>query len=473
MIAHDFAALRAELDLPPADQSDTFPADVLAEAGAIAAGEIGREVTGARIDLTGLAFVTIDPPGSLDLDQAVLIERRDDDGFTVRYAIADLGSAIPPGGPVDVEARRRGQTFYLPDGRVPLHPAVLSEDALSLLPDQVRAAVVWTIDVGADGAMGAATVQRATVRSVARLDYAEVQQAADAGTPHQSIEPLADLGRLRRTVRLAAGAIDLALPEQGVVADGDAWTLRIEPRTAADAWNAEVSLLTGMAAAQLMIGAGVGLLRTLPAPPSEAVAEFEKVARTLGVEVPAGATPGEVLASLDPDHPVAMALMTHSTRMLRGAGYEAFDGALPAETEHAGVGGSYAHVTAPIRRLPDRFGTEVCVAISAGEPVPDWVRAALPEIAEAMASSSRRASAADRGSIDLVETWVMQDHRDSEFEAVVVEATDDGAEIIIIEPPVEARCLGTGLVEGSTITVRVHDIDLDSHTVTYEVADRS
>lgn len=444
---------------------------MLAEARAISVGEINREAIGDRVDLTDLAFVTIDPLGSLDLDQAVLIERRDD-GFTVHYAIADLGSTIPPGGPVDTEARRRGQTIYLADGRVPLHPPVLSDDALSLLPDQVRGAAVWSIEVAADGALGEAAVRRASVRSVARLDYAAVQRDVDGGTPHPSIEPLADLGRLRRTVRLAAGAIDLALPEQGVVADGDEWTLRIEPRTAADAWNAEVSLLTGMAAAQMMLGADVGLLRTLPAPPREAVTAFGKVASSLGVEVPTGATPGEVLASLEPDSPVSMALMTHATRMLRGAGYEAFDGSAPQEKVHAGVGGSYAHVTAPIRRLADRFGTEVCLAISAGEPVPDWVLSALPEIADAMRSSSRRASAADREAIDLVETWVMQAHRDDEFEAVVVEATDDGAAIIIIEPPVEARCIGTCLVDGSTITVRVRDIDSESRAVTYEVADR-
>lgn len=66
----------------------------------------------------------------------------------------------------------------------------------------------------------------------------------------------------------------------------------------------------------------------------------------------------------------------------------------------------------------------------------------------------------------------MQAHRDDEFEAVVVEATDDGATMIIVEPPVEARCLGTGLVDGSTITVRVRDIDPESRTVTYEVAAR-
>ncbi len=459
---HDFSGLRADLDLPAAHESDDFADDVLGEAVAIS-----RAAPAATTDLTDLAFVTIDPPGSLDLDQAVLVER-DGDGFTVRYAIADLGSAITPGGPIDVEARRRGQTIYLPDGRIPLHPPILSEDALSLLPDQVRGAAVWSIEVAADGSIRTATVQRALVRSVARLDYAGAQADVDDGTPHPSIEALADLGRLRRKVRLAAGAIDLALPEQSVVADGDDWTLRIEPRTEVDGWNAEVSLLTGMAAAEMMVAGGVGLLRTLPRPPAEDVAAFMAVAAGLGVSAPADASPGQVLAALDPSRPASMALMTHATALLRGAGYEVVDGDASHDLVHAGVGGLYAHVTAPLRRLADRFGTEACLAVSAGVAVPTWVGEALPQIAEAMSSSGRRVSQAERAAIDLVETWVMQARRDEELAAIVVKATDHDAEILITDPPIEARCAGQGLVDGSTVMVRVHDIDTAARVVTYD-----
>jgi len=462
---HDFDSFRAHLDLPSADESDTFSSEVLAEAQTISA---ARPV--ATVDLTDLPFVTIDPSESLDLDQAVLIARNGE-AFTVRYAIADLGSAVPPGGAVDAEARRRGETIYLPDGRIPLHPPVLSESALSLLPDQVRGAAVWTIEVAADGSLGEASVQRALVRSVARLDYATVQTGVDTGTPHPSIEPLADLGRLRRTVRLAAGAIDLALPAQEVVAGGDGWTLRLEPRTDADGWNAEISLLTGMAAARLMLDGGVGLLRTLPKPAQDDVAEFMHVAAALGIDTPPQSTPGELLASLDPAAPATLALMTHATALLRGAGYAAFDGKGPEEFVHAGVGGAYAHVTAPLRRLADRFGTEVCLAICADDPIPDWTRSSLPEIAEAMLASRRRSSAADREAVDLVETWVMQDHDGATFDAIVVRAASDDAAIFITDPPIEARCEGAGLVDGSTITVRVHSIDADSRTVTYAVAE--
>jgi exoribonuclease R len=452
-VSHDFAALRAELGLPSADDSDAFPSEVMAEAE-----QIARRRPPEAEDATALPFVTIDPPGSLDLDQALLIERVGA-GFRVHYAIADLGSVIEPGGAIDQEARRRGQTIYLPDGRVPLHPPVLSEGACSLLPDQVRPAAVWSIDVDAAGVAGDASVRRALVRSVARLDYDGVQASFDAETPHPSIEPLRDLGRLRLALRVSLGAIELALPEQEVVRTADDWAVRVERRTEADAWNAEVSLLTGMAAAQLMLSAGIGLLRTLPPAGDEAHEAFLSTARALGVVVPPDATPSEVLAALDPDQPIAIALMREATGLLRGAGYEAFDGAAPQQPTHAGIGAPYAHVTAPLRRLADRFGTEVCLAICAGTDVPGWVREALPSLGDAMQASDKRASAADRAAIDLAEVWLLGGNVGQTFDAIVVRADDDGGEVMLVDPPVVARCSGSGLPEGRHVTVRLMGVD--------------
>lgn len=458
---HDFEGVRAELDLPPAAEAAAFSPEVVAEAEKIAAAGPGDVE-----DATDIPFVTIDPPGARDLDQAMFLERVDE-GFRVHYAIADLGVAIPPGGAVDEEARLRGQTIYLPDGRVPLHPPVISEGTLSLLADQVRGAAVWTVDVAADGTLGTASVRRALERSVAQLDYEGVQAAFDAGTPHASVEPLADLGRARQGVRVDRGAIELALPEQEVERRADGWRVVLRVRTQVDAWNAEVSLLTGMAAAQLMIGEQVGLLRTLPAADEEAEAQFVRTARTLGVAVPDGATPARVLADLDPALPTSIALMTEATRLLRGAGYEAFDGSAPAHPDHAGVGGAYAHVTAPLRRLADRFGTEVCLAICAGRPVPGWVREALPTLPEIMRSSDQRASKADRACIDQTEVWMLQGRVGEVFDAIVMHADDKGGEIMLLDPPVIARCTGQGLREGAQVSVTLAEVDQKRRAATF------
>lgn len=449
----DFAPVRAEFELPSAAETDRFPAEVIAEAAEIAAADL-PDIE----DATAMPFVTIDPPGSKDLDQAMFLERVGT-GFRVHYAIADLGSVIPAGGAIDVEARRRGQTFYLPDGRVPLHPPTLSEDALSLLPDQVRRAAVWTIDVDADGEPTRASVRRALVKSIARFDYEGVQASFDKNEPHPSIEPLADLGRSRQELRLGLGAIELALPEQEVVRDGDRWRVTMRIRTDVDAWNAEISLLTGMAAAQLMLTAKLGILRTLPVPDDDAVKTFLHAARTLKLDVPDGVTPAELLADLDPDRPTTLALMTEATRLLRGAGYDAFDGAPPSESGHAGIGGPYAHVTAPLRRLTDRFGTEVCLAVCEKREVAGWVREALPALPEIMKTSDQHASKIDRACIDRAELWMLAGRRGDLFEAVVMHADDDGGEVLIEDPPVIADVRGKGLQEGGRTHVRLRSID--------------
>jgi hypothetical protein len=112
------------------------------------------------LDRTDIPFVTIDPADAMDLDQALHIER-DGDGFVVHYAIADLAAFITAGDSVDVEANRRGETLYGADSKIPLHPKAISEGAGSLLPDQVRPALLWTIAVDATGEGTSVKVERA------------------------------------------------------------------------------------------------------------------------------------------------------------------------------------------------------------------------------------------------------------------------------------------------------------------------
>ncbi len=459
----DFSGIRAEFRLP----SD-FPTAALVEAEQAMSLPLAP-----REDATALPLVTIDPPGAKDLDQALLL-RRDDSGYRLDYAIADPGQFIRPGGALDEESRRRGQTLYLPDELVPLHPPQLSEDAASLLPGEVRPAVLWTIDCDAAGDLIRTHVRRAMVRSVAQFDYDTVRDQLTEGTPHPSFALLPDLGRLRRELAVGRGAVELQLPEQRAVADGNGgWRLTLRSRVDVEAWNAEMSLLTGMAAARLMLDAGIGVLRTLPGPEPEAMDSLRRRAGTLGIEWPDGGTAAEVLATLDPSRPEALALHLDATRLLRGAGYTVLDtaaGVYAATTTHAGLGAAYAHVTAPIRRLVDRFGTEVCLAVSAGVAVPEWVRAALPELPGLMATSDTLASRVDRACLSQVEAWVLADRVGDTFPAVVLHADAKGAEIFVAEPPVLAKCAGGELPEGERITVRLVEADVVRRRVMFEAA---
>jgi exoribonuclease R len=457
----DFGAVRTEFALPSG-----FPPEVLAEAERAAASP-----TGERTDATDVPLVTIDPPGSKDLDQAVGIARTRR-GFTVHYAIADVGAVVAAGGPLDAEVRRRGQTVYLPDGSVPLHPPVLSEAAASLLPDGPRPAVLWRIELDAAGETRSVDVRRALVRSRARLDYAGVQESVDRGTVHEAIAPLVELGPLRRALAVARGAVELELPEQEVVPDGaGGWTVRIRRRTVVEDWNAEISLLTGMSAARMMLDAGVGLLRTLPAPEPEAVAALRRTALELGVGWPDGATPAQVLTGLKhaDQAPTTLAVRRAATTLLRGASYAAFGNGTPPPEDpgHGGIGAPYAHVTAPLRRLVDRFGSEVCLAVAAGAEVPGPLAEALPALPELMSASDRVANAVSRACTDRTEATVLADRTGEEFLAVVLR--EEPGEVFVPEPPVLARCSGT-LRVADTVRVRVAEADPATGTVRFAVS---
>ncbi len=457
----DFAAVRAEFDVP-----EEFPAEVLAEADAVAAAPPLPD-----LDATDLPLVTVDPAGSQDLDQAVHL-RREGDGYLVGYAIADVGAVVRPGSALDAEARRRGQTLYTPDRRVPLHPPVLSEGAASLLPGQERAAALWTIRLDGDGEVLDADVRRARVRSRAQLAYPDVQRRADAGELPDAIALLPELGRLLQEQALARGAVELGTPEQQVErTPGGSWTLTTRGDLPVEGWNATISLLTGRCAAALMLDGGVGLLRTLPPPAPEAVTALRRIAPALGVDWPAGAAPGAVVAALDPARPGHAAFLEEAAGLLRGAAYTPFDGAPPEQAGHGGVGAPYAHVTAPLRRLVDRFGTEVCLALAAGREPDPAVRAALPELPALMAASDRRTRAVERAVVDATEAQLLRDRVGELFDAVVVDAEGSRGTVVLTDPAIRARCAGE-LTPGTRVQVRLVEADVERRSVRFEAAGR-
>lgn len=455
-----FAAIRAEVDA-----SEEFPPEVLAEADRLAQ----SPPEPPERDETAVPFVTLDPPTSMDLDQAMCLER-DGDGYRVRYAIADVPAFVAPGGAIDAEARRRGQTIYCPDVRVPLHPPVLSEGAASLLPGEVRPAFVWDLRLDAEGEGTSAEVYRALVRSVERFDYAGVQELVDAGTTDERWVLLREIGERRIRQEQLRGGASLPMPEQEVhLGDDGNFTLALRPPRTCEDWNAQISLLTGMAAADLMLHAGVGILRTMPDADHNAVARFRRQAKALGAPWPAEQGYGDFLRGLDRDNPRHLALIHAATALFRGAGYTPFDGDVPEQVEHAAVAEAYAHVTAPLRRLVDRFGLVVCEAISADREVPAWVREALPTIPELMKESDRRAGAADRMCADAVEAAVLQPHVGDTFAAVVVDRDDRGLEVQLLDVPVLARAKGEGDL-GASVSVRLESADVAQGQVRFVVA---
>jgi len=518
-VARTLDTLRAHYEVPAA-----FPPEALAEAEA-AAGAWAQDgparllADGAR-DACDLELVTIDPPGSMDLDQAVLLERLPAQAgvgtgdapepsatYRVHYAIASLATFVTPGGALDAELRRRGETIYAPDAATPLHPEVLSHGAASLLEDAERPACLWTIDLDERGEVVSARVERALVRSRARLSYAQVQAAIDGQSalpqeaPADLPELLAEIGLLRLEREAARGGISMTTPEQVVEVteaaeateesgeaspSGDAepaerpgpagYRLAYRVPVPAEQYNAQISLLTGMCAARIMVECGVGILRTLPPARPEDYARLRRVAAALGIDWPAAQPYPELVRDLDHAIPAHAAFMEQAMSLFRGSGYLAFGVGgvgVPADDEaadseeavHSAIAARYAHVTAPLRRLVDRYGEEVCIAACAQAPVPEWVLQALPDLPGVMEQTGKRARAIGRGALTALEALVLRGHEGEVFDGVITSERDGRGELVLTEPAVVTeiragkKASDGGLPVGERVQVRLLNAD--------------
>jgi exoribonuclease R len=456
-----FAELRRQLGVEVG-----FPTDVLADAGRAA-----RSPRLPDADETEVPLVTIDPPESMDLDQALHVERRGT-GYRVRYAIADVAAFVTPGGPTDVEAHARGETLYAPDGNARLYPPQLSEGAASLLPDQTRPAVVWTMEVDESGEGTRVDVRRALVRSRAKLSYEGVQHALDDGSADETLVLLREVGTLRQEREVRRGGVSLQVPEQEVARGKDGYELSYRAPLPVEGWNAQISLMTGMAAAELMLTGEVGILRTVPEPDPGRLARLRRTAKALDVAWPKDTSYPDFVRALDPRLPHHAALLAEAVSLFRGSGYTAFDHRVPKQAEHAALASTYAHTTAPLRRLVDRYVSEACLALSAGEEIPGWVREELPKLPEVMDESARRAGQYEAGIVSTLEAAVLERSVGRTFDAVVVEVDhdEDGGTVQLHEPAVTARCDGEELPLGERVKVRLELADVTARQVRFALA---
>ncbi|GIT79144.1 ribonuclease R [Leifsonia sp. LS1] len=458
-LAGALAALRATLELP-----EEFPAPVESEARRAAA-----EPALPDADLTAIPFLTIDPAGSTDLDQALHLAR-EGEGFRVRYAIADVPALVLPDGAVDGEARRRGQTLYAPDGRVPLHPAAIGEHAGSLLPDQVRGAYVWDIALDATGREVTASVARARIRSRRQWSYAEAQAALDDGSAPDELALLAEIGPARIEQERLRGGASLNRPDEEIVLRDGAYAIERRAPLPVEDWNAQLSLLTGMAAARIMLDARIGILRTMPAPAPEAVAGFRAQTVALGLPWSDDVDYGEYLRTLDHDQPRAAAVLQAAAGLFRGAGYVVLDGEAPADPQQSAIAAPYAHTTAPLRRLVDRWVLVVCEALCAGRPVPVWARDSLSALPSIMGASTRLASRLDTEALDRVEAALLASRIGAVFDATVLAVRNGTINVQLADPVVTATVpRPDGVRPGERVRLHLVAADIPTGTVRFDV----
>ena len=466
------AEIMRELRLPSA-----FPPEVEA-----AAAQAAAHPRLPDLDRTDIPLISIDPPESMDLDQAMFLERSAN-GYRVYYAIADVAAFVTAGDVLDIEVNQRGETLYGATSTIPLHPKVLCEGAASLLPDQLRPSILWTIELDSDGEIATIDVRRARVKSRAKLDYAGVQKQIDAGTADPMWDVLRDVGGLRQKLEQARGGISLGLPEVEIDNSDGRWSLAFRVGHPVEDWNAQISLLTGMAAARLMVQGKVGVLRTLPPPDAPSIARLRLTARALDIAWPDAQSYPDFIRALDPAQPKHIAMMMSCTTVLRGAGYASFNGSLPEQPMHSAIAAEYAHVTAPMRRLVDRYASEVCVALCAKQPVPQWALDALPGLPDTMQDSDRRAHKFERAVIDLAESVILAPRIGENFEGSIVEVGHGGANhgnhdngdarngiVMLRDPAVEAPVTSSNALPlGASVTVKLVEADPSKRLTRFEL----
>lgn len=430
------AAIRQQYQLPVA-----FPEEV--EQAAV---EAARQPLSAHVDRRDLPFVTLDPASSTDLDQAFVIESAGGD-LLLRYAIADVGWFVRSGDPVDAVAWARGETIYLPDGKVPLHPKVLSEGAASLLPDVDRPAIIFAVRVSPDGSVLLDGAERAIVRSRAKLAYANVDRA----------ELPADFAELSRRIvaaEVARGGARVDPPQQEVEpVPGDGYALGFRPMRGVERDNASLSLAANMAIARALLDARTGVFRIMPEPGKRARKRLRETARAFGLRWPSHRSLEDFERRLDPNDTRQAAMMLAIRRAGERAGYAPWqEGETPW---HSAMAASYTHATAPLRRLTDRYTTQAALAVANGRVVPDDIAAAFARLPEVMDKADSKAAQVDSAVIELAEAVTLQDRIGETFEARVTDVDERGARAQLCTEPVVTRIAQDGLVPGDPLHLRL------------------
>lgn len=334
-----------------------------------------RRAIGWR-DLRELLTITIDAPHSRDLDDALSVLPADDDGaLRVLVHIADVDSVVHRGTAVDEEARRRGTSVYLTGGMSPMLPPVLSEDRLSLVPEQDRRAMTVEMRLDVNGVVTSVDLYPSSIRSNRRLSYREVDAFLSGKEPDLPEDILDALSWLRTAqariaaVRRARGGITFDRFETHILLDEDLEPVEIHAReqTPAHLLIERLMVAANEAVAQWLTDRGLpGVFRVHPAPDASRVDELEASLERMGYS-PGLAAPLSPVAAASLELQLADAglqpvLQEILAQVLDRAAYT------PDVGEHFGLGSTgYLHFTSPLRRYADLTVHRIVKAYLAGE----------------------------------------------------------------------------------------------------------
>ena len=404
---------------------DDFPDAVIAEADAAEPAKLDD-----REDLRELPLVTIDPADARDRDDACLAIRDEDPanegGFLLWVAIADVAHYVRPGSALDREARERGNSSYFPDRVVPMLPDRLSGDLCSLHEFVPRACVAVRIKIDSAGNKIGHRFTRGLMKSVASLEYAEVQAARD-GNPSDRlkplmedvIDPLYECYQALARARAARQPLDLDLPERQIVIDeaGKVASVAFKDRLDAHRLIEEFMVLANVAAAEELQRLRRPLLYRVHEEPSpEKLDALREVAEASGFAL----AKGQVLKTAHLNRLLAQAEGTEFDELLNISTLRSMTQAYyhPQNLGHFGLAlRSYAHFTSPIRRYSDLIVHRALISahgwgddgLSAGDIE------TLEQTAQHISDTERRSMAAERDTTDRYLAAYLADRVGSEF----------------------------------------------------------
>ena len=452
VLAEGLTAIRTQFQLPAA-----FPPDAEAEATAA----VAKPITD-HVDRTNMQFVTLDPLSSTDLDQAFAIEQSGSD-IILHYAIADIGWFVSNGGPTDTEAWARGETIYLPDGKISLYPKALSEGAASLLPDADKPCIRFTVRVDSNGHAKLDGAERSVIRSSAKLGYATAK-------PSDLPAGFDELSRRIAAAEQARGASRVDPPQQQVVEQPDgSFTLEFRPMSDMEQDNAALSLADNLAVADALYAHQTGLFRVMGEPDEWSIRRLRHSAKAFGLDWPKSMSLEDRQRSLDPNDPKQAAFMLAIRRTGAHASYAPFK---PGEKPwHSAMRATYVHGTAPLRRLADRFVTEAALAVANGKSVPDWVSAAFEKLPDVMNRAESKAGQVDAAVLELAEAVELQGRVGETFDGTVTDYDRKrGARIQICDPAIITRIPVNDIQIGDPVRLRLDQADPSQRLTRFSLA---
>ncbi|MEA5462916.1 ribonuclease catalytic domain-containing protein [Leptothoe sp. PORK10 BA2] len=204
-----------------------------------------------RLDLTHLKVYTIDDESTREIDDGLSLETLSDGRARIWVHIADPTRWLLPGDDIDLEARRRCTTVYLPTGMIPMFPEALATGPMSLRQGEVCCALSFGIVLSDAGAVDEYEISTSLIKPTYRLTYEDVDEMLELGLKAEpELNAIAEWAKKRRDWRKSQGAISINMPESSIKVIDEQITIDVLENSLSRQTVAEMMILTGEVAAR-------------------------------------------------------------------------------------------------------------------------------------------------------------------------------------------------------------------------------